>query len=185
MKQRSHPILFILMTILLTTNLGFSQEISKSLLWTDELDTLFQPAINSPDYLVIKKSEWNGIKELFIESIKAQETQFMQREIDRMMVDSTEHVKTSKILPIEKSEAATNNPLLLLLIPLIGYAAFITFKLYAQRERVKLNQDILDQTEKEFQKHKKSSVERERKLMRELIDTKNKLEEINISTQKA
>jgi hypothetical protein len=44
------------------------------------------------------------------------------------------------------------------------------------REKYKYSFESLIEVEKNFDSHKKSAIERERKLLRELIDLKNKIE---------
>lgn len=183
MKKRSYPILFIFWTFFCLPSFGFSQETKDSISWTNQLDTLFRTAVNSPDYLVIKKSDWNEIKSLVNDSISSKIRLAKEIQVVRTTLDSTSYVQTSKFTTFEKPEATFDKPVLLFLVALLVYGGIITFRLYAQREKVKVNQDILDETEKEFLNHKKSSVERERKLMRELIDTRNKLEEVMSNSQ--
>jgi len=148
-------------------------------------DTIFRRATNSPGYLVVKEADWDRLRKVWTDSFKQKEELLIQEQKKyQAKVDSIQQNVNSANIQDSKSDTNPKNPsdftipiLALSLGLLIIYGAVITIKLLSQKIGVKTHIDRLDQIEKDFERHKRNSIERERKLMRELIDTQNELEE--------
>ncbi|MFN3998129.1 hypothetical protein [Algoriphagus sp.] len=154
---------------------------------TQASDTIFRQASNSPGYLVVKKADWDRLRKVWTDSLKKnQELLIQEQKKYTSKVDSLQQFKASTNNQ-ELSPKSDNNPsnpldftipiLALSLGVLIIYGAVITIKLLSQKIGQKSQIERLDQIEKDFEQHKRNSIERERKLMRELIDVQNELEE--------
>jgi hypothetical protein len=149
-------------------------------------DTIFRRATNSPGYLVVKEADWDRLRKIWTDSLKQnQELLIQEQKKFNAKVDSLQQIEAStnnqKTTP--KSDNNPTNPsdftipiLALSLGLLIIYGAVITIKLLSQKTGHKSQIDRLDQIEEDFERHKRNSIERERKLMRELIDVQNELE---------
>lgn len=152
---------------------------------TQASDTIFRQASNSPGYLVVKKADWDRLRKVWTDSL-TQNEELLIREQKKYnaKVDSIQQIVGSEILQESKPDTNPTNPsdfsipiLALSLGLLIIYGAVITIKLFSQKIGLKSQIERLDQLEKDLEQHKRNSIERERKLMRELIDTQNELEE--------
>ncbi|MDP2039566.1 MAG: hypothetical protein Q8S14_00970 [Algoriphagus sp.] len=148
-------------------------------------DTIFRRATNSPGYLVVKEADWDRLKKVWKDSFKQKEELLNQEQKKfNAKVDSLQQIEasTNHQEPSPKSDNNTTNtsdftiPILALGI-LIIYGTVTTIKLISQKIGVKTQIERLYQLEKDLELHKRNSIERERKLMRELIDVQNELEE--------
>lgn len=152
-------------------------------------DSIFRQATNSPGYLVVKKIDWDRLKQVWRDSLN-QTNKSLEEEKGKYLekIDSisrlTESQASKSDLPsssnVKTSSDLPNRTLLLFgfgISLLIIYSLFITYRLFSQIGVFKSQHDRLDQIEKDFDQHKKNAIERERKLMRELIDTQNHLSE--------
>ncbi|SDA44518.1 hypothetical protein SAMN03080617_00499 [Algoriphagus alkaliphilus] len=148
-------------------------------------DTIFRRATNSPGYLVVKEADWDRLRKIWIDSLKQNEELIIREQKKyNAKVDSIQQVLISANIQDAKPDTNPKNPsdftipiLALSLGLLIIYGVVITIKLLSQKIGVKTHIDRLEQIEEDFERHKRNSIERERKLMRELIDVQNELEE--------
>jgi hypothetical protein len=148
-------------------------------------DTIFRRATNSPGYLVVKEADWDRLKKVWKDSFKQKEELLIQEQKKyNAKVDSIQQIVDSANIQESKPDNNPTNPsdftipiLALSLGLLIIYGAVITIRLLSQKIGLKSQIEQLDQIEKDFDRHKRNSIERERKLMRELIDVQNELEE--------
>lgn len=150
-------------------------------------DTIFRMATNSPGYLVVKKADWDRLRKIWSDSLRMN-NDLLQNEKTKYhsKLDSIQQITSATNLSeIENEPAAadstSSDPTTLLLglglAFFVLYGGIITFRLYSQNSGLKSQSERVDQLEKDYNQHKKNSIERERKLMRELIDTQNELAE--------
>jgi hypothetical protein len=150
-------------------------------------DTIFRIATNSPGYLVVKEADWDKLKKVWTDSLKQNKELLLQEQKKSIArLDSIQQVLVSSNIQDSKSDITTTltSNTSDLTIQLIGlslgllliYGGIMTVRLYRLKNGHKTQIEQLDQIEKDFEQHKRSSIERERKLRRELIDTQNELE---------
>lgn len=164
-----------------------SQKSTASVTETDiqAFDTIFSQASNSPGYLVVKKADWDKLRKVWTDSLKQnEELLVLEQKKYNAKVDSIQQIDDSANIQESKPVNKPTNPsdftipiLALSLGLLIIYGAVITIRLLSQKIGLKSQIERLDQLEKDLERHKRNSIERERKLMRELIDTQNELKE--------
>jgi hypothetical protein len=156
------------------------------------LETLFKPATNSPEFNIVKTKDLLSFKSFIIENEKTQnglilslENQIMVKndsiklvvkELDKLALENQELLSPKKKdelwgLDIYKVILPS---LLFLLVLLLIYLAIYYLKLYTE---LKSSKESIVSVEKELETYKRNSVERERKLMRQLLDLQKKLEE--------
>ena len=144
-------------------------------------DTIFKPAVNSPGYVVASKDQVNLLKEFFQNEISNQVkiTQIKEKEIYQLtsLADSLRKIKSLESptsLPSTKSYISSIliSIVVVLLFTLIG----LFFRGFKTRKELKDGKDSYFNLEKEFDLHKRNAIERERKLMRKVIDLQNELE---------
>lgn len=151
-------------------------------------DTIFRQATNSPGYLVVKKADWDRLKNAWRDSLNQVNQSLIEEQVKySKKIDSITSIKNSQsskdpiFIPKEETIPEFSDQKMLvfgfLTMILIFYSLIITFRLFSQKSGFKSQNDRLDQIEKDFDQHKRSAIERERKLMRELIDTQNQLAE--------
>jgi hypothetical protein len=142
------------------------------------MDTLFRPALNSEGFLLIKSSELEILKD----QIQAQ-FNFLEAEVkltSKFKVDSIQQAPTALgenngggISSVQNQEKGFD----LLYFVLIGLflitSSILVFVYYRNVKKVKESQTRLAELENEFSTYKSTMVDRERKLMRELIDARN------------
>jgi hypothetical protein len=155
-------------------------------------DTIFRSAVNSPGYLVVKKSDWEAYKKLWNDSITSQVKRLeSERVAVRRKLDS---LNKASILPtqalnqqepsdssdsVESSDSSAQlNPVLLgiLLLFLVANGLGLFFFFLRKNKGMKDQNERLNLLENELSDYKTASIQRERKLMRELIDTRQALE---------
>lgn len=148
-------------------------------------DTIFRQSSNSPGYLVVKKADWDRLRKVWTDSLKQNEELLIREQKKyNAKIDSIEQIVDPAKIPDSKPVNNPTNPSDFT-IPILGfslglliiYGAVITIKLLSQKIGLKSQIERLDQLEKDLEQQKRNSIERERKLMRELIDTQNELEE--------
>jgi hypothetical protein len=148
-------------------------------------DTIFRKASNSPGYLVVKKADWDRLRKIWSDSLRMNKDLLQAEKIKYLSkLDSIQQIPPAANLPeIEKEQATVDSTspdstTLLLglgLVFFVLYGAVITFQFISQRSGRKSHVERLELIEEDFNRHKKNSIERERKLLRELIDTQNEL----------
>jgi hypothetical protein len=150
-------------------------------------DSIFRVATNTPDYLVVKKSDWNQLKLILSDSLKKQqefidsEKQSIQTLLDSLK-QQTQINQPENRIENDSHEAGLGfqiNPLAVTIpsVALFIYGIVITLLFFNQKKEQKSQVERLKNLEIEINNYKKASIDRERKLMRELIDTRNQLEE--------
>jgi len=142
------------------------------------MDTLFKPALNSEGFLVIKSSELEILKN----QIQAQ-FNFLEAEVNRtskFKVDSIQQAPTALAennvegISLVQNHKEGFDQLYFVLIGLfLITCSILIFVYYRNLKKVKESQIRLEELENEFSTYKSTMVDRERKLMRKLIDARN------------
>ena len=145
-------------------------------------DSIFKTAINSPAYVVASKADLLTLKtnlklerdSLYVK-LKNQETELSQLK--------SQTLPTNLPSPIEEEPQAavsssTSYLLFLLIIALlVGVVIYFFMKDFSIKKEVREAKDSYKNLVTEFEDHKKKAIDRERKLMRKVIDLQNHLEE--------
>lgn len=150
-------------------------------------DTIFRKATNSPGYLVVKKDDWDRLRKIWSDSLRMnydllqiEKTKYLSKLDSIQQIPLATNLSEIENEPAAADSTSSDSSTLLLGLGLaffVLYGGIITFRLYSQHSSLKSQSERVDQLEKDFNQHKKNSIERERKLMRELIDTQNELAE--------
>jgi ethanolamine utilization protein EutA (predicted chaperonin) len=159
---------------------------------TGQFDALMQSSNNYQDYKVIKKTSIERFKSNVLDSLNVFKNQLQtvnqdlagqQSKIaglEKEIADTKALLATAEAardnfeffgMPISKS--AYNNLMWTIVFVLIAAFLFFLFK-YSQSHKLisKAQKDLADTLE-EFDQHRKNTLERERKLKRELVDAMN------------
>ena len=150
-------------------------------------DSIFKVAVNSPGYLVVKKSDWEALKKAWNDSVntKLEKLEAQQSAVNRKM-DSLQRIPVPQDQTLdlpespEKSDADFEvGPVLIgvLLLFLLGNGLGLVLFFSRKTKGIKDQNERLKLLENELSEYKTASIQRERKLMRELIDTRHALEE--------
>jgi hypothetical protein len=153
-------------------------------------EKIFSPASNSNNHYIVNQKDLQKLKvivqtrsdstDVIIKSLK-DNYQSKKDSLNNSIkeVDSLTHMLSEKLLVenrnYQRKRASIFGNFFLITALSISLLLLITmyFKL---REKYKYSFESLIEVEKNFDSHKKSAIERERKLLRELIDLKNKIE---------
>jgi hypothetical protein len=146
------------------------------------MDTLFVPSTNSEGFLVIKSSEYEKLKK----QIKAQ-FEFLESEVNRsnkLGRDSIQQVSTTleentgnsseidELTTIQNQEGAFDQLYPILIGFFLITCSILIFVYFTNLRKVKESQTRLADLENEFSNYKSTMIDRERKLMRDLIDAR-------------
>ncbi len=138
------------------------------------MDTLFQPAANSSGYFIIRNSDLERLKKdittVISEKLSVQSPQAIER-IDTVYIEKEGLQATSS----ELAGIATDYTWLWIITTIIFMLAcvILAFLNSRNRKQTKDSIDRLANLQTDFDRHKMNSIERERKLMRELIDARS------------
>ena len=140
----------------------------------DGIDSLFSPAANSSDYLIIRDVDLENLKaeisNTFLEKSQSQNTAY---------VSSAEPVNLTPANVVSSSfsaeEKSQNYNFLWILATIVLFAVCLILVYLNSKNRLQMIDSIdrLKTLEGDFEQHKKASVDRERKLMRDLIDARS------------
>jgi len=141
------------------------------------MDTLFRPALNSEGFLLIKSSELEILKK----QIQAQ-FNFLEAEVNRtskFKVDSIQQAPTALAgnngggrSPVQNQEGGFDQLYFVLIGLFLITCSILVVIYYRNLEIVKESQTRLAELDNEFSTYKSTMIDRERKLMRELIDAR-------------
>jgi hypothetical protein len=175
--------LFILIIVLLTIRVenSFAQEDEiKQLKWTDLVGE-FTPGVSNPNFLVVKKSTFNT----FVELVKEEEKKFnaerdsLQALIKNPIVNTIDSAKpeetSSKVKPVNNSSENYYSYYVgtVSLSIILSIVAFIlTYLWFKNQQVVKIQEESIQNIEADFLRYKRSTLEREKKMTREIIDLK-------------
>ncbi len=152
----------------------------------NSFDTIFRPAANADGYSVVKNSDLSRLKSTLSDSIKRKEAQLLELKKEAALLknnkDTLRTVGSAISQPQEMTgvkgavaeDAADSNIVYILAIGcLLLVTAFFGFRIVMNRQVVRAAKEQVAVLEQDFEAHKRNSLERERKLMRELIDAQN------------
>jgi len=191
-KNLTYLALFIFLSIPLFAQQSDSVSSSNNGSISSQFDFLMKSSNNYQDYKVIKKTSIEKFKSNVIDSLNVFKNQLVtvnQNLIDQKakivglekeIADTKELLTTAEAardnfeflgMPISKS--AYNNLMWTIVAVLTAAFLFFLFK-YSQSHKLisKAQKDLADTLE-EFDQHRKNTLERERKLKRELVDAMN------------
>lgn len=164
-----------------TINLCFGQsKADNHILYA--FDSIFRTALNSPAYVVASKEDIQTLKE----SLKVErdslyiKLQNQEKELSQLKSAAPIVAQPSIVQEIPQPvEAPASNYLIfqLIIALLVGAVIYFFMKDFSVKKEVKEAKDSYKNLVTEFEDHKKKAIERERKLMRKVIDLQNDLEE--------
>jgi hypothetical protein len=156
---------------------------------TSQFEYIYQVSNNFQEYEVVKKSNLEQLKANVLDSIRT-----MSKEVSDLkfhmstLDDSVEIVKNLLSAEIEEKnqaiadrdnfsflgvgiqKTAYSTLMWVLVLALSGALAFFAFQYFKSSSKIsKAERDLFD-VQEEFEQHRKNTLERERKLKRELID---------------
>lgn len=187
----THKILmFGLLYFFFSTAFGENQTPRSSKAFPEFFDSYFFRSINSTDYYVIHHKDLDKLKVYFSAYQDSSESLILDlKKTNQIIHDSLVFSKNSmnemnQLMISNRSEFEKNNKsffnqLLSIRISLTFLAVLsiiLGFNYFKIKRKYVDDFESLTEIEKQFDKHKRNSVERERKLMREIIDLKNKIE---------
>lgn len=179
--------------LLIISHLNFAQEYSelKGKYASRELDSLmnnsFRPASNSKDFLIIKKENYIYLRELlFTVDANLKEVIFddsIYREEFKLIIDSLNNEVSNlkqQINSIPKFKAESKGMSFYQFFSIISSVIifFISIKLVSQIKYIRGIKEAFIEIENTFQSHKRKSIEKERKIKRQLIDSNLRLEDL-------
>ena len=170
--------IILIWSLIFIVTLGQAQSIEEKI---SPFDTVFQPAINSPTYVVASKDQVNSLKVYFENELTKHidEIELNKEQINQLnnSLDSLLTV-TSQYKPVPVAANKSNILIISIGINVILFIIFIVIFLggLQMRKVLKEGKDSYVNLEKEFDLHKKNAIERERKLMRKIIDLQNEME---------
>lgn len=147
------------------------------------MDTLFKPASNSDGFLVVKSSDLEILKKQIQEQFDLLESK--ANETSKLVNDNTpvtpstqieNTVSSGEVLSIKNQEGGFDQLYVIIIGFFIVSCLILIVVYYSNLKKVKESKIRLADLENEFSDYKSTMIERERKLMRDLIDARNKEE---------
>jgi hypothetical protein len=170
---------------LIVLNLIFYRQFALEPKVSPEMDSIFKPASNSTGYLVVKESDLYNWIQVWNDSLESNQLLIEnERLIVQLMIDSLQNGVLVSRDEMEFTSAKAESSSRFVIITswfnwvglfFIFYGLWITIRFFTQYRNFKLQIEQIKELDLLFASHKRSSIERERKLMRELIDTRNQL----------
>lgn len=178
----SFRILFPIICLLTSINLCFGQSKADNNL-LNAFDSIFKTAMNAPAYVVASKADIESLKEslkverdsLYIK-LQNQEKELSQLKIAEPPIVTQPNELEEISRPVE---ASSSNYLIfqLIIALLVGTVIYFFMKDFSIKKEIKEAKDSYKNLVTEFEEHKKKAIDRERKLMRKVIDLQNDLDE--------
>lgn len=178
----SFRILFAIICLFTSINLCFGQSKADNNLF-NAFDSIFKTAMNSPAYVVASKADIESLKEslkverdsLYIK-LQNQEKELSQLKIAEPPIVTQPNELEEISRPVE---ASSSNYLIfqLIIALLVGIVIYFFMKDFSIKKEIKEAKDSYKNLVTEFEEHKKKAIDRERKLMRKVIDLQNDLDE--------
>ena len=178
----SFRILFAIICLFTSINLCFGQsKADNHILYA--FDSIFKTAQNSPAYVVASKSDINSLKQ----SLKTErdslyiKLQVQEKQLSQLKSAPAPVKAQSEKVEVTTAAVATDSPnylmFQLVIALLVGVVIYFFMKDFSIKKEVKEAKDSYKNLVSEFDEHKKKAIERERKLMRKVIDLQNNLDE--------
>jgi hypothetical protein len=160
---------------------------------TELFDLFFFKSINSPDYYVIHQKDFKKLKSSLSFYKDSTESIISALQLNNQVIkdsllsskssmDRISKLLNSNSIEQEKNKLIIQNQLFSIRIFIIFLAALSIFMGYNYfKIKGKYNSDLgsFFEIEQQFDAHKKNFIERERKLLRQIIDLKNKIESLS------
>jgi hypothetical protein len=153
-------------------------------------EEMFSPASNSSSHYIVNEKDLKKLKyivqshsdstDLIVNSVLLN-NQLKSDSLKNSIksVDSLTQILNEKLV-VENRNYQTNQAsifgIFFSIAALVILLFFLSTAYFRIKEKFKFSSESLAEVEKNFDAHKKNAIDRERKLMRELIDLKNKLE---------
>ncbi|MCK5638520.1 MAG: tRNA (guanine-N1)-methyltransferase [Flavobacteriaceae bacterium] len=158
-----------------------------------QFDYLYKKSGSYQEYKVVKKVFYHKIKGNVLDSLKSlKKDLIMTKQTVETQASEISNLKTNlkttndnltkvskekdniKFLGISMTKGAYNTILWSIIIGLMALLAFFVFKFKASNTITKQSNELLTETEEEFDQYKAVALEREQKVRRELQDELNK-----------
>ncbi len=189
--------LFLVLTVFFAFHISYfslaqkgnklAEKINLEINW---FESLAKPARNSPGFLVIEKSVFLEFKDrvnkslivqdsllsLNNEQIIVQDSAVKRKELSKFSTVDTKN-QPSKDLSLRFDVFNLPIWLVISIVLFFVYTIFISLKFYTLFSKEISIQEQLEVVTTDFESYKKSTIVRERKLLRDLIDAKNKMED--------
>lgn len=174
----------IIQIAVISTSIIFNYAYSQSELINKDLtafDTIFRNAVNSPGYVVARKDQINDLKN-YLEKERSEQIKSLelkQKELTRLQTSMDSVIK---IVTVEKPEPVlsksniSSTVLIVIVFVLLLLLTALFLKGFNEKKELKEGRDSYQNLVAEFDLHKKNAIERERKLMRKVIDLQNQLD---------
>ena len=186
--------LLLVLAILATIKPSFAQETEetnslRSGTITSQFDYIYRVSNNFQEYEVVKKSNLEQLKANVLDSIRSRNKELAELK-SKIAVhnDSVASIKSRLDQEISEKEEAIadrdnfsflgmgiqktvySSMMWLLVAILAAFLAFFSVQYFRSFGKIKKSQKDLLDLQEEFEQHRKNTLERERKLKRELID---------------
>lgn len=154
-----------------------------------QFDYIYRVSNNFQEYEVVKKSNLEKLKSNILDSLKSMRQEVAaSKAIQLSQSDSIRMISENLANEISEKEAAIDlkdsfsflginiqktvysSMMWTLVAVLAGFLGFFSVQYFRSFGRVKKAQKDLEDIQEEFEQHRKNTLERERKLKRELID---------------
>ena len=172
-------ILIICLFSSINTTFGWSQKNSNDLY---TFDSIFKTASNSTAYVVASKSQMRELKKVLsqekLDLIRQAEVK--DKELSQLKVKMDSFAMNGEVEEILVSSSTSSPkywPLLTGIFILLIAIGVICLRYLGAKKILKESEDSYRNLVSEFETHKRQAIERERKLMRKVIDLQNDLEE--------
>ena len=185
---------FLIILVLLTTSLTFSQENTEDNNSIEtQFDNIYRTSTTYQVYKVISKERYQRLKLNVLDSLKSSKKIISEKEgllkIERDNIEKTKNTLSKTQLDLEVSNKKENSISILgmqlskvtynltlwsIIIVLLLALSYFVFKFFRSNILTKEAQDNLLEVEQELEQLRKKSLEREQKLRRQLQDEINK-----------
>lgn len=193
--KRVLPLLLILGSLIALPFLTFAQENTddkgslKSGTIDSQFDYIYRVSNNFQEYKVVKRTNLDQLKSNILDSMRTMRTEV--GDLKLMIVSEKDSIKNLNaslaIAEAEKQEAIAEKDnfsflgmgihkavyssfMWILVAVLAGALAIFSFQYFGSFKKIKKAQKDLAEVQEEFENHRKNTLDRERKLKRELVD---------------
>lgn len=156
---------------------------------TSQFDYIYSVSNNFQEYEVVKKSNLEQLKSNVLDSIRTMSKQVSELKLQMSTMDDSV-VIVKELLKAETEEknlaiadrdnfsflgmgiqkTAYSSMMWILVVALTGALSFFAFQYFRSSSKIAKAEKDLYEVQEEFDQHRKNTLERERKLKRELID---------------
>ena len=156
---------------------------------TSQFDYIYRVSNNFQEYEVVKKSNLEQLKANVLDSIRTMSKQVSELKLQMSTMDDSvvivKELLTAEIgeknqaiadrdnfsfLGIAIQKTAYSSMMWILVFALAGALSFFAFQYFRSSSKIAKAEKDLIEVQEEFEQHRKNTLDRERKLKRELID---------------